>query len=121
MAAHNTIAQVLSEASTLKDAAPKILSEIGDAFGWDIGILWRVDDEAQVMVCEDIWGHPELKAEKLISKTRSARLPPAKGLPGQVWSTGQHVWVDDYSNEDPSLTPILVKENMHYAACIPSN
>jgi len=119
MAAHCAIALVLSEANSLKDATPKILREIGEAFGWDIGILWRVDDEANAMVCEDIWGHPALKAEKHMAETRSARWPQAQGLPGQVWSTGQLAWVDDYSTAHPSLAPILVKEKMHCAACIP--
>jgi two-component system response regulator HydG len=119
MAAHCAVANVLSEASTLRDAAPQFLREIGESLGWEIGILWRVDDEAQVMVCEETWSAPALKAEKLMSKTRSARLPPATGLPGRVWSTGEQVWVEDYSNGELSLAPILAKENMHCAACIP--
>jgi len=119
MAAHVTLAKVLSEANSLNEASTKILREVGQTLGWDLGILWRVDDEAHMMVCEDIWSSPSLKAAKLLSQTRSTRLPPKKGLPGQAWISGEQVWADDYSGKHLPLTPILAKEKMHSAACIP--
>jgi two-component system response regulator HydG len=119
IAAHCAVAKVLSEAVTLKGAAPKILRQIGEALDWEIGIFWRVDNEAQVLVCEELWSSPALKVGSLITKTRNAKLPMGTGLPGRVWDTRELIWVDDYANDNTLLPPSLVKENMHGAVCIP--
>ncbi len=100
LAAHANIARVLTVAPTLSEAAPEILREISEVLGWGMGMFWRVDPEAQVMVCEDVWSAPALRSEKFIAKIKETRLTPAKGLPGQVWSTGEPVWVDNYQHED---------------------
>src|SRR5580704_14987497 len=41
----HTAAQILAEAATIEEAAPKILSAMGECLGWDVGVLWRVDRE----------------------------------------------------------------------------
>jgi len=119
VAVHDAIAQVLSQASTLREATPKILREIAEALGWEMGILWRVDADAQVMVCEEIWSSPSLKADDFVSEIRDIKLPRAKGLPGRVWATGEPIWVDHYADEDVPGTSIAAKENIRGAACIP--
>ena len=119
LAAHCNVARVLSESSTLSEATPKILREISDALGWGLGILWRVDAEAQVMVCEEVWTSPRLHSEKFIARIRDTKLPHAAGLPGRVWSTGLPVWVDNYADEDLPAKPALSKEHVRGAACIP--
>jgi PAS domain S-box-containing protein len=119
MATQSAISQVLSQASTLREATPMILREVAVALGWEMGILWRVDDEAQVMLCEDIWSSPALKAEAFISKIRDIKLPRTKGLPGRVWASGEAIWVAEYADVDVPGTFIAAKENIRGAACIP--
>ena len=118
IAAHQGVARVLSEADTLSEASTRILHEIAQALGWSIGILWRVDNDAQVMVCEEVWSAPALHSEKFIAKVKDSRLPPDAGLAGQVWNSGQPVWVDNYT--DPDLPPKPdAKVNARGAVCIP--
>ncbi len=119
MAAQLAISQVLSQASTLHEATPKLLREVAEALGWEMGILWRVDEEDQVMVCEEVWCSSALKADEFVSKIRNIRLPRAKGLPGQVWASGEPIWVEHYADEDIPGTFIAPKENIRGAACIP--
>ena len=119
MAAHCAVAQVLSKANSIGDATPKILREIAEALGWEMSILWRVDDEAQVMVCEAVWSSPTLKADEFISKIKDIKLPRAKGLPGRVWASRESVFIEHYADEDIPGTLIAAEEDIHGAACIP--
>jgi PAS domain S-box-containing protein len=119
MAAHCNVARALSESNTLRDAAPRILREISQALGWGLGILWRVDAEARVMVCEEVWSSPTLHSEKFIDKIKHSKLPPAAGLPGQVWSAGQPIWVDNFTDEYLPPNQALSKGTDFGAACIP--
>ena len=119
LTAHCNVARVLSEARTLSEATPKILREVSEALGWGIGILWRVDAEAQVMVCMDVWSSPTLHSDKFITKIKDTKLTPALGLPGRAWSTGQQIWVDNYTDEDLPPKQASSKESDLLAACIP--
>jgi hypothetical protein len=116
LVAHNAVAIVLSKATTLSEATPEIIREISKALGWELGMLWRVDPDAQAMVCEASWCTPTLNAEKFIEKIRGTVLPFSKGLPGRVWASGEPVWVDNYVDEDLPSTPISAKERIHGAA-----
>jgi len=117
LAAHIDISRTLSESESLCDVTPKILSKISEALGFEMAILWRVDE--QVMVCEEIWNSPKLQAEQFVEKTRQVKLTPGIGLPGQVWVSKQPVWVDEFSDEAISITPIAAKEDIRSAGCIP--
>ncbi|HEY3323679.1 MAG TPA: sigma 54-interacting transcriptional regulator [Planctomycetota bacterium] len=119
MAAQLAISRVLSQANTLREAIPEILREIAEALGWEIGILWRVDTEAEVLVCEEIWSSPTLNAVTFISKIRDIKLERAKGLAGRVWVSKEAVWVDDYVDQDIPGTVISAKERIRGAACVP--
>ena len=119
MAAHCHVAKVLSEATTLREAAPEILRAISESLGWGLGMLWRVDADNQVIVCEEVWSSPSMYSEKFIAKRRAARLPLASGLPGRVWVTGQPIWVENYRDDDLAIAPELSKNGECGAACIP--
>jgi len=119
LVAHNAVAKVLSKATTLSEATPEIIREISKALGWELGMLWRVDSDAQAMVCEASWCTPALNAEKFTEKIRGTVLPFSKGLPGRVWATGEAAWVDNYVDEDLPSTPITATERIHGAACVP--
>jgi len=117
LAAHIEIARTLSDSDSLKDVTPKILREISTALGFEIAILWRVDED--VLVCEEIWKSDELQAKEFVAKTRDVRLAPDVGLPGKVWTSKQPAWVSDIANHNLSITPIAAKENLNSAGCIP--
>jgi two-component system response regulator HydG len=119
MAAHGKVARILSEALTLREAAPEILREISEALGWGLGMLWRVDADAQTMVCEEVWSSASLYSEKFIAKMRVTKHSLAAGLPGRVWITGQPIWVENYRDEDVPAKPAQSMDGEFGAACIP--
>ena len=76
--------RVLAQSATLSDAAPPILRAICESAGWEVGALWEVDEDAQVVRCVETsrlsGGAPEF--EKL---TMECVFEPGTGLPGRVW------------------------------------
>jgi PAS domain S-box-containing protein len=57
----HTVAQILAEAVTIEEATPRILWAMGECLGWDVGVLWRVDREAEVLRCVEHWHKASLE------------------------------------------------------------
>jgi PAS domain S-box-containing protein len=51
----HTVAQILAEAATIEEVTLRILRAMGECLGWDVGALWRVDREAAVLRCVELW------------------------------------------------------------------
>ena len=68
--AQHSVTQILAEAATIEEATPKILQALCECLGWDLGALWRIDREAGVLRCAQMWRKPSVEA-------RNSR-PPAE-------------------------------------------
>lgn len=85
--------RVLSEAASLKEATSEILRTICETLGWDLGLLWTVDRQANVLRHVESWG---LLGSLVMAFTESERrfsFPPGVGLPGRVWATRAPAWI----------------------------
>lgn len=89
------ITRVLTEASTLQEAAPQILTAVCEAAGWEFGAIWRVDQSAQVLRCVEVWNLPNLKFENFSQVTRSLTFAKGSGLPGRIWANASPHWIRD--------------------------
>ena len=58
LATQQATIRVLAEAETLRDAIPGVLQAICDGLGWELGAVWTVDEEADVLRCEHTWHVP---------------------------------------------------------------
>ena len=92
LSAQYDVARALAESSTLADAAPRILSAIGSASGWDLAALWVLDAVHEVMRCVDVWERPGLAFPEMVQATRSWTFPRGDGIPGIVWERKDYVW-----------------------------
>ena len=66
LASQYAVTRVLSEATTLEEAVPKIIQAIGESLEWDLGVFWRVDKATGVLRCLDQWKAPSVQAEPFI-------------------------------------------------------
>ncbi|MBN3896770.1 MAG: PAS domain S-box protein [Nostoc sp. NOS(2021)] len=97
LTAQYAIARVLSEATTLVNAVPAILQSLCESLGWQAGIIWSVDDEANVLHRMSSWYSSDLEKEPFNQHTIALN----EGLPGQTWASGQPVWISspaEYEN-----------------------
>lgn len=120
LAAHNAVSQLLSDFSSLEEAAPKILEAICQSLGWELGAVWKVDPQKNVLRCVEVWPATSTKEKDFVSVTLETTFEPGVGLPGRVWESGQPVWVTDVLlDKNFPRAPLAAKEGLHAAFCIP--
>jgi PAS domain S-box-containing protein len=98
-AALYAITRILADAATIEDAAPQILSAIGEALGWEIGALWIVDASADRLRCVSVWESRTLDAAEFVATTRTRTFERGIGLPGRVWTTATAAWITDVADD----------------------
>jgi PAS domain S-box-containing protein len=93
------VTQILAEAGTLPEAAPRMLRVVCESLGWDLGSLWAIDRKRHELHCAEVWHGPDAGVGRFVEATRAAAYAPGVGLPGWVWQSGAPVWVPDFSRE----------------------
>ncbi|MEH1830465.1 MAG: GAF domain-containing protein [Nostoc sp.] len=87
--------RVLAESATIGEATRQILQGICESFAWDLGEIWMVDEQANVLRFLDIWHKTSLEMQEFESLKRQTTFAPGIGLPGQVWASSEPVWIAD--------------------------
>jgi PAS domain S-box-containing protein len=120
LAAQHETARILAEAGTLEEAVPRILEAVCRNLGWDVGGLWTVDEEADVLRCVQVWHAPSVNAPQLEADCRERALARNEGLPGRVWETRRPLWLADAPNQAnfPRAT-LAAREGLHGAFAVP--
>ena len=49
--AQHAVASALGGSETLAEATPKVLKAVCESLDWDLGVIWRVDDERGLLHC----------------------------------------------------------------------
>ena len=100
--AQHAVARILAEATTLEEATPKILQAVCECLVWDMGALWRIDRDAGVLRCAELWRRPSLEATQFEAATRVIAFRPGSGLPGRVWASRTPACISDVV-QDPDF------------------
>jgi PAS domain S-box-containing protein len=116
----HTAAQILAEAATIEEAAPKILSAMGECLGWDVGVLWRVDREGEALHCVELWHKASMVVPEFEKASRETTFVPGLGLPGRVWSSLEPEYVPDVvPDKNFPRGPVAEREGLHAAFGFP--
>jgi PAS domain S-box-containing protein len=116
----HTVAQILAEAVTIEEATPRILWAMGECLGWDVGVLWRVDPEAEALRCVEHWHKASIEVLEFERASRECTFAPGVGLPGRVWSSLEPLYVPDVvPDENFPRAPIAAREGLHAAFGFP--
>ena len=91
--------RVLAESATMGEATRQILQGICESLGWDLGEIWMVDQQANVLRFFDIWHKPSLEVQEFEAVNRRTTFAPGIGLPGRVWASSEPVWIADVVKE----------------------
>jgi len=118
--AQHRVTQILAQAATLAEATPKILQALCECLDWDVGELWRVDREAGVLRCVEVWHTDAAEIAQFEAATWTSTFDPAVGLPGRVWSSRAPVWIPDCTR-DPSFVraPVAARAGLRAALGFP--
>jgi PAS domain S-box-containing protein len=116
----HAVAQILADAATIEDAAPKILQTICESLGWDLGTLWRIDDQAGVLRCAVLWRKQSVEAAQFEAATRASTFAPGDALPGQVWASGVAACIPDVTQDRTfHRASVAAREGLHAAFAFP--
>ncbi len=119
-AAGYAVTKVLGAASALSQATCSILQAICETLEWELGALWAVDSEAQVLRCVELWHCPTVEFSRFEAASRQKSLAPGIDMPGRVWASGRPAWVADIPS-DPNCprAPVAAQEGLHSALGFP--
>ena len=93
------VTAVLAEGDSLERTYQKILETLALGLRWDLGELWVVDRNLQVLRCTEIWYPNSTGFRDFANLTRSMTFSQGKGLPGHVWASRQPEWCADILND----------------------
>jgi PAS domain S-box-containing protein len=120
LVAHNDTTRLLAEVATPGEVIPRVLQTICERLDWDMGTLWRVDREAQVLRYGESWQHPSLASPTLAATSQSCTLAPGIDLPGRVWASKEPVWIADLTQEaNFPRAPMAAKPGFRSAFAVP--
>ncbi len=88
------ITRLLSSAKNLEEIAQYIMQTICKALSWDVGALWKVDEETRVLRCIEVW-QEKADCAQFIECTRQNTFAIGVGLPGRVWKNNKVEWIID--------------------------
>ena len=117
---HYATARVLSEASSVDEARPRILSTICETLQWDMGAVWDVEPDAGGMHCVEVWHVPKIDIAEFERVNSEAVIHRGEGLAGEVWASGEPQWIVDLENaENYANAPIALACGMSSAFAVP--
>ncbi|MEH1943138.1 MAG: GAF domain-containing protein [Nostoc sp.] len=87
--------RVLADSTTTGVATPQILQGICESLGWDLGEIWMVDPQTNVLCFLDMWHKTSLEVQDFEALNRQTTFAPGIGLPGRVWASSEPVWIAD--------------------------
>jgi PAS domain S-box-containing protein len=89
------VTNALANAESIHDATSAILRAVCETLGWQVGELWLIDRDAGLLRLLEAWTMPFDGGNEFIAVSRSWTFPQGVGLPGNVWATGEAVWLPD--------------------------
>ncbi|MFV1975468.1 MAG: sigma 54-interacting transcriptional regulator, partial [Candidatus Scalindua sp.] len=120
LSAQHAVTRVLAESITLEEASPKILQTICEALEWDLGEIWKYDQQQCILRNTEIWHVPSLKFSEFKYATNQTSFSPQIGLPGRIWGSAEPLWIADVVHDPDFLrAPVADKVGLHGAFGFP--
>ncbi|MCC5598995.1 GAF domain-containing protein [Nostoc favosum] len=91
--------RVLAESATISEATRQTLQGICESLAWDLGEIWMVDKQANVLRFLDMWHKASFEVQEFEALNRQTTFAPGIGLPGRVWASSEPVWIADIVKE----------------------
>lgn len=97
------VTRVLAEAATFEEAAHPVLKVICEQFGWELGELWQVDENADRLHLVMSWESPVLAPNDFVDAGRRKIVSQKDGIAGKVLRNLQPLWVPDVGTDETFL------------------
>jgi PAS domain S-box-containing protein len=122
LAAQYEVTRALAESRDFLAAVPRILRAVCEALGWEVGVLWTLDHEANALRFVESWHAGDVNVEEFVQLSRQRTFGRGDaGLPSRVWERGEPLWVEDIAADAtfPRST-VAEREGLHAAFAFPA-
>jgi PAS domain S-box-containing protein len=99
LALQYAITRIVSRSIDFVEGTHEILETVCECLGWQVGVLWAVDHQEEVLRCVDVWQGPIVDADDFEAACVSLLFPKGVGLPGRIWQTGKPVWIPNVKKD----------------------
>jgi PAS domain S-box-containing protein len=99
LALQYAITRIVSRSIDFVEGTHEILESVCESLGWQVGVLWAVDHQEEVLRCVDVWQNPVLDANEFEYACLSMLFPKGIGLPGRIWETGRPAWIPNVKRD----------------------
>ena len=106
-----SVTKVLAESHTLKEAAPKLIQTICKNLDWEIGELWSVNYQKNLLEPIANWYPSVHEFTEFDQVTQSITFKSGVGLPGIVWETNEPLWFENLITE-PCCQRVAIAEKI---------
>ncbi len=91
------VARALTEATSIADAAPRLLGALAFTLDATAGALWVLDRQADVLRCAGVWAGGAA-AGWMPAESPASALRRGDGIPGLVWQNGRMLHLADLAD-----------------------
>jgi PAS domain S-box-containing protein len=99
----NAINHILAESASLEQAFSKTLEAICKVANWDVGIIWCLNKEKNILVAKEIWSDLSFNAPEFVKLTRQMEFAPNVGLPGRILAEQKITRIPELTQDDSFL------------------
>lgn len=118
--AEHAVTRILAESAEIINAAPRIMQVICECLGWDLGLVWTVDEDSHVLRCIDVWQAPASEVSAFAQANRESTFAEGVGLPGHVWRSLCPAWIPDVTQDDNfTRVALAIRDGLHGAYGFP--
>lgn len=120
LALQYAVTRILSESLEVGESGVNILRTACETLDWEVGVLWKVDREAQVLRCVEICHANLNETPEFDQLSRDSAFKKGVGLPGRIWESSKPSWVDNVVT-DPNFprAPVALREGLRGAFGFP--
>ena len=105
------ITGILSESSSIDEAAPRIVQAICECLDWKVGEIWRVDGETKFLTFAKAWHLPSGDLPEFVAASLQFTFPPGVGVPGRVCESRKPLWIRNLA-DDPDFHRISLAKKV---------
>jgi PAS domain S-box-containing protein len=89
----------LANATSLRDAAKKLIQIIAEDLDWELGVLWTFNETGTALKAFEVWHREGIHAPEFIRATLATQMDKGNGLPGRIWESGQPAAISDVTDD----------------------
>src|SRR5262245_34644759 len=120
LTAEHVAARVLLDATSIEEAASRILQAICESLDWAHGALWMVDHECDCLRCAESWCASASTFPEFHAISYGRTFGRGIGLPGRLWANATPTWIPDVvADSNFPRAQVAAREGLHAAFGFP--